>query len=240
MVSSGDTRDSAPPRAHGLRLYPAPTPSVFDWQPGDIVACSAPDLVSRVIRAATCLPWPFAPAGLRCGPAHVAIIVEHNREQLWVESTTLAARPCLVQGARVDGWQVHRIEERIEDYCGAGGWVDVYRLTPHLVLSAVERWALTEVAFTQFHSRRAPYDLTTALLSGTRCLRLTALYPAADVNAVFCSELVATCLQSPEVDRLCIDQNAGRYNPSALLRRLVRAGTYRRIRRHTREDVIRC
>ena len=55
---------------------------LVSFLPGDLVACYGADGVSRFIRAAT---WsPLAPAGLRFGPSHVAIISDSDRGRLWV------------------------------------------------------------------------------------------------------------------------------------------------------------
>ena len=200
------------------------------WQIGDVVACYGRDAVSRAITWRTSLPWPLAPQGLAWGPAHVALILRGSEGPLWAEATTLCARPCLLAGRAVEGFQAHRVEERISDYVDRGGSVQVYRLAPQFAVGAgeLDRWHFAGIRLWTGRDHR--YDMATALLSGTRWLSLRTFYPAADVARLFCSEYVGTVLQA--CGRMCVDENASRHSPASLLRRLVRAGTYRRIRSH--------
>ena len=99
------------------------SPSAFQFQPGDLVACYGSDWISRVIQWVT---WsPFSTSELRLGPSHVAIMTESDRGLLWVESTTLCPHPCVVRGELVSGCQAHEPSNRIQDYLSMGGSVAV-------------------------------------------------------------------------------------------------------------------
>jgi hypothetical protein len=177
--------------------------------------------MSRLIRWGTA--YPLAPAGLRLGPSHVAIGIRHEGQTLWAEATTLAARPCLIAGQMVSGCQVHQPEDRIADYVEAGGRVVVYRLSPVNQLDRGETMLLTKIVLKHFVLPGVRYDYGGAVLSGTRLLQLTSLFPSAALDSLFCSELIAALLM--RLGRLGRD-NPTRYNPARLLRRLVRDGTY--------------
>ena len=202
----------------------SPADDVF--QPGDIAVCFGRDIASRVVSTATLQL--AAPAGLRWGPSHVAILSPHAGDCLWVESTTLAARPCLIQGRCVSGVQAHRPVDRIGDYSHPGGRVDLYRLVDIEMLAASEVRLLAHILFDHFLARSVTYDLCGALLSGTRVFQLTRFFPGADFHQLFCSELVAAVLM--RLGRLGRG-NPTRYPPARLLRALVRNGTYRRCAR---------
>lgn len=194
--------------------------------PGDLVACYGTDAVSRFIRAAT---WsPLAPAGLRCGPSHVAILSESDRGLLWVESTTLCPHPCLIREQRVSGCQAHAPETRIQDYIQAGGRVELYRLTDINQLNREEQLLLRGILFRHFLSDPVGYDVGGAILSGTRAIRWLGLLPGADLHSLFCSELVAAILM--RLNRLNHANPTG-FSPARLLRLLVMLGKYHRVAR---------
>lgn len=190
-------------------------------EPGDIMACYGTDRVSRTIRWGTASL--FGPARLRLGPSHVALIVPGVKTPLWLESTSLCHAPCLYHGAPRAGVQLHKPETRIPAYTDSGGRVDVYRLAPlrQLIGPDLERlgWLTRRVL-----ENGANYDTGGALLSGTRVLKFSRLLPGADLESLFCSELVAEMLMA--LGRLN-DANPGVYNPASLLRTLVRLGNYR-------------
>lgn len=195
------------------------------YQAGDVFACYGTDPASRFIRAWTTLPPLFAPSGLRTGISHVAICAHDQAGRLaWWESTSLGARPCLVQGRAVKGVQVHWPEERIEDYVRAGGKVVVYRLVEIDELTSVEQHNLHKM-LRRYVKRRTSYDYAGAAISGLRLCSLIRLLRVADEDEMFCSELISACLQ-----RLCRmnRENPARFTPARLLRQLVRQGTYRR------------
>ncbi|QDU39676.1 hypothetical protein Mal4_40220 [Maioricimonas rarisocia] len=197
-------------------------PDAVPLQPLDIAACHGTGWTARAIRYGTASL--LAPPRLRLGPSHVALMCEYHGRMLWIESTTLAPRPCAILGGFIEGCQGHLPELRILDYLEAGGRVDVYRLAPIQTLSQAESELLTTILVRHFVGQRVTYDLGGALISGTRLLKRTSLLPAADLNELFCSELVAAVLM--RLGRMNHD-NPTRYHPAGLLRELVRQGTYR-------------
>ena len=191
-----------------------------DLEPLDLAACFGSDAVSRTISIGTASL--FAPKRLKLGPSHVAVICVQNGSALWVESTTLCEHPCVIRRECVGGAQAHLPEHRIQDYVNAGGRVDLYRLTPIDRLSHAESGLLTRILITHFIRRDVSYDTGGALLSGTRLFKHTRLFPRADLNQLFCSELAAKVLM--RLGRLNRD-NPTKFNPATLVRRLVRDGT---------------
>ena len=191
-----------------------------DFEPLDIAACYGTDPTSRAISWLTASP--FSPRRLRRGPSHVAVICHVDGFPSWIESTTFCRHRCLVRDTRVTGCQVHPAELRIQDYVSSGGHVDLYRLSPVDRLSSAESLLLSRILIRHFVGRSVTYDMGGALLSGTRLFKHTRLLPSADLNQLFCSELAAKVLM--RLGRLNRD-NPTKYNPSTLLRQLVREGT---------------
>lgn len=192
-----------------------------DLQPGDLAACYGADRISRGITWATANP--LAPAGLRLGPSHVAVIVPQLQGgPVWCESTTLCERPCLLRRKPVSGCQAHRPPERIADYLSAGGRVEIWRLSRIDRLRQPEIEILREIVLHDFVGNGLGYDIGGALLSGRRLRTLPRLL-CADLESLFCSELVAAVLM--RLNRLN-RANPSWYNPSRLLRQLFREGTY--------------
>lgn len=196
----------------------------MDWEPGDLAACYGGDAASRAVSLITASP--LAPAGLRFGPSHLAIICLEADRPLWVESTTFCRRPCVVLSDHTNGAQAHPPADRIADYESSGGRVERYRLTEINSLSSGESALLSRILLEHIVKRRLPYDLRGALLSGTRALQLSRLFPAASLESLFCSELVAAVLM--RLNRMN-HANPTRFNPARLLRVLVRTGKYRRL-----------
>ena len=153
----------------------------------------------------------------------MAVMTKFQGNIVWIESTTLCKHPCAILGFRLDGCQAHLPEQRIQDYVEAGGHVDLYRLSPIDRLSDTESELLTTILVKHFIGQRVTYDLGGALLSGTRLFKRTHLLPKADLNELFCSELVAAVLM--RLGRMNRD-NPTRFNPASLLRQVVRQGTY--------------
>jgi len=185
------------------------------------MACWGTDWMSRGI---TCGTWsPIAPAGLRLGPSHVAIVCEWEGRPVWVESTTMCNHPCLVRGGHVCGVQVQDPRQRVSDYLVRGGRVVRYQLSPVNRLTGAESQLLTKILVEHFVEPAVDYDLGGALISGTRVWQLMRSFPGADLNRLFCSELVSAVLQ--RLGRLN-RTNPTRHNPARLLREAVRQGVY--------------
>ena len=192
-----------------------------EFQPLDIAACYGTSIPAKAISYGTASL--LAPSRLRIGPSHVAVLCEFNGTMVWIESTTFCPHPCVILGDTIDGCQAHFPEDRIRDYTRSGGRVDLYRLSPIDRLSQNESQLLTRILVRHFLGQRITYDLGGALISGTRLFKRTRLLPAADLNELFCSELVAAVLM--RLGRMNRD-NPTRYNPACLLRRVVRDGTF--------------
>lgn len=192
-----------------------------DFQSLDLLACYGSSWTGRMISFGTASL--LAPQRLRLGPSHIAIICRHHGSPVWVESTTLSPHPCVILNRPVNGVQAHLPELRIQDYTQAGGHVDLYRLSPIDHLGDEESKLLSRILIQHFIGKEVTYDMGGALLSGTRLFKRTRLLPSADMNELFCSELVAAVLM--RLNRMNRD-NPTRYNPACLLRQLVREGTF--------------
>lgn len=210
-------------------------------EPGDIFACFGADAVSRFISYETSLlSFPFAPAGLRLAPSHVAIACpryeENSGQCFWFESTTMTHRPCLEAKRRVSGVQCHRIGDRLEDYLWEGR-VDVYRLTPINALCGHAVNDMRDDLISWFIREEVSYDVASAVFSGAVLMRsidkLTGLM-VPRFESVFCSQLIAAELMS--LCRMNRD-NPQRYTPGRLMRTLVSQGTYSRIRSLSEQDI---
>ncbi len=202
----------------------------FDFEPLDIAACYGTGLAAKAISYGTASL--LAPPRLRIGPSHVAVLCEFHGRMVWVESTTLCRHPCVIMARHINGCQAHLPETRIQDYVSQGGRVDLYRLSPIEKLSTEESHLLTRILVRHFIGKRVTYDLGGALVSGTRLFKRTRLLPSADLNELFCSELVAAvCMRLGRMNR----SNPTRFNPACLLRELVRHGTFRFCHSFTKE-----
>jgi len=196
-----------------------------EFLPGDIWACYGANTLSKLISWKTCTP--FAPRGLRLGPSHVAICCGTPESPYWVESTTLSHRVCQwTNRAEPKGCQLHRPDDRLEDYVRFGGHVDLYRLTPIDSLSEPETTLLNRILLEHFVACGVGYDYGGAAISGTRVLKLSRLFRSR-MESVFCSELIAAVLMRlGRMNRA----NPTKFNPGSLVRRLVRTGTYSYVR----------
>ncbi len=192
--------------------------------PGDIAACYGTDWASRVIRWGTSSLFP--PGALRLGPSHVALMCRWRESMIWTESTTLCSRACLIREEQVEGAQAHRPEDRIADYIQSGGRVDLYRLTHFQRLTPEESRMLTRLLLDEFILPELRYDMGGAVLSGTRVFQMTRFFPVANLEEIFCSELVAAIVM--RLNRMN-HENPSRFNPARLLRELVRTGKYERV-----------
>ena len=196
----------------------------MDFQPGDIAACFGTAPISRLISWATASPLLRAPAGLRLGPSHVAIGAFMGHRTVWVESTSLCERICLVRGERVVGCQVHEPADRVEDYLAEGGSVLLFRPTRLWRFNPQDRRELSRLLINDFVRNETAYDTRGALLSGSHVLQRLSCFGTANLTNLFCSEKIAAVLQ--RFGRLWSDKHAGKFNPGTLMRWLVRMGVY--------------
>ena len=196
------------------------------FEPGDIAACYGTCRVSQMIRYGTASP--FGPKRLRLGPSHVAILVDHPQYgTIWVESTTLSRLVCLVKHHHASGIQAHDPYDSVAEYEAAEGWVDVYRPTKLYRFTHEENLFLTNLVV-RLIGESVSYDAPGALLAGTKVFKLSRLFPGADLNKIFCSELVAALLQ--RLNRMN-KRNPAKYHPAGLIRQLVNQGTYQFLER---------
>ncbi len=193
----------------------------MNFQPGDIAACYGNDWTGRCISLVT--GSLLAPDRLRIGPSHVAILCEVRGDLVWVESTTLCRSPCLIRGESVAGAQAHRPRDRINEYVQNAGHVDLYRLTSINRLSVSESQLLSAILVDNFVRNGKQYDMPGALLSGTRAFQLSRFFPGANLDELFCSELVAAVAM--RLNRMN-HSNPTRFHPARLMRELVRSGKY--------------
>ena len=208
---------SLKPRAWGMKPL---------FEPLDIAACYGTGFTAKAISYGTASV--LAPSRLRIGPSHVATFCEYQQRMVWIESTTLCPHSCDITGRKINGCQAHDPASRIADYLADGGRVDLYRLSPIEKLSRDERDLLSRILIRHFVGREVTYDLGGALLSGTRLL------PSADLNELFCSELVAAvCMRLGRMNR----SNPTQFNPACLLRELVRQGTFQFCHSFTKETI---
>ena len=202
---------SLKPRAWGLKPDSKGLKPGFD--PLDIAACYGTGFTAKAISYGTASV--LAPPRLKVGPSHVATFCNYQQRMMWIESTTLCPHPCEITGRPINGCQAHHPASRIADYLADGGRVDLYRLSAIEKLSRDERDLLSRILIRHFVGREVTYDLGGALLSGTRLFKRTRLLPSADLNELFCSELVAAvCMRLGRMNR----SNPTQFNPACLLR----------------------
>ena len=220
---------SLKPRAWGLKPDSKGLKPGFD--PHDIAACYGTGFTAKAISYGTASV--LAPPRLKVGPSHVATFCNYQQRMMWIESTTLCPHPCEITGRPITGCQAHHPASRIADYLADGGRVDLYRLSAIEKLSRDERDLLSRILIRHFVGREVTYDLGGALLSGTRLFKRTRLLPSADLNELFCSELVAAvCMRLGRMNR----SNPTQFNPACLLRELVRNGTFQFCHSFTKES----
>ncbi len=218
------------PRAWGLK--PDSKGLKPHFEPLDIAACYGTGFTAKAISYGTASV--LAPPRLKIGPSHVATFCEYQQRMVWIESTTLCPHPCDITGRKINGCQAHDPASRIADYLADGGRVDLYRLSAIEKLSRDERNLLSRILIRHFVGREVTYDLGGALLSGTRLFKRTRLLPSADLNELFCSELVAAvCMRLGRMNR----SNPTQFNPACLLRELVRQGTFQFCHSFTKETI---
>lgn len=178
-----------------IKTSPAVT---YKPQPLDIVACWGRDYMSRLITAGTY--WPRRPRELRWGPSHVALVVPYRDRNrgldglYWLESTTKCPHPCIVSNRCISGIQLHRIEDRINDYTEHGGTVRTYSLQKDFRPSLVSLDYLENEIVKRDIGSKIPYDLLGAGMSRTIVLRNLLRMLGARRDHLFCSDLIALYL----------------------------------------------
>jgi hypothetical protein len=173
------------------------------FKPADIVAFSGIGLISDIINVAT---WGIP----RFGVSHVGIVAGSKDGLLLWESTTLDELPCQIQGKKVSGVQCHPIDAAIERYRGR-----IWRYPLYRELYPEETQRLTAFLMAQIGKG---YDEIGAFRSAGFGPIESMLHPE-NLHALFCSELVAAAYR--EIGIMPTD-NAGKWNPHALVRSLRR------------------
>jgi hypothetical protein len=183
-------------------------------QPGDVLAFWGEGWMSRLISWGTLPQYGWRPA-----PSHVALVIHApDRGPVIFESTTLRASPCLVHERPVRGCQFHTVSQILRE----PGRARVLRLAPDWTLTPEESLKLWASADLKVRAG-IDYDVLGAVRSG-RLFAFRRLFPAAALETLFCSELVASHLQL--VDRFPLE-NPSRHSPARLVRTLLDIGLYR-------------
>lgn len=177
---------------------------IAHYRPGDILVFSGRGGMSSLIQAGTCSCYTHVAV---CSTITAeSILAANTRRELagrpslspdWLEwqdrlllleSTTLCAEPCLLQGVPVSGVQAHEITARVCAYDG-----DVWVLRLREPLSRVESQKLTAVLLDTIGTR---YDHRGALLSATIWLKHgIRAARAADRETIYCCESTVDALQ---------------------------------------------
>ncbi|TWT63180.1 hypothetical protein [Rubinisphaera italica] len=196
----------------------------YEPQFGDIAACWGDDLQSKIITLGTARLW--APAGLRLGPSHVAIMANApgKTEMLWNESTTNCVRECLVAKKHQSGVQVHAIAGRMRDYIYHNGRIEIFRLTdPTLITEEDRKYFVLKMA--DYLVEQVPYDMCGAIISGLRVTSRLLHCLGCDREHLFCSDMIAGLLMRIGLMGL---SDPDHFTPAGLLRYLVNRGLYER------------
>lgn len=190
---------------------------------GDIAACYGTGFVSKAISFETMSLIPPSKR-LLLGPSHVAVMLGEGNDQLWVESTSLCPRRCVINNITVEGPQAHRPKDRIADYVRPGGRVDIYRPTPWYLLTQ-EEYEKAHKLLVEFLIKKGGYhyDMLGAVISGTRAFRLWPFF-FSTMHEVFCSEMIAALMM--RTCRLPVTKT-NKFSPGRLMRKLVWNGVYK-------------
>ena len=191
----------------------------MDFRPGDTIGFSGDGGISFAVNILSYgLPW--------FSISHVGILGEHEGELLLFESTTLSNIPCVIQQKSVEGVQAVRLEDRVQEYDGK---VFHYPLVEPLFVS--ERKHLNQFLTDQIGK---PYDLIGALRAGGKLVSwFESHLREADLNFLFCSELVASSLH--RVDRL-ETHNVSSWSPNRLIRHGLKKNILQKPKRLTCAD----
>lgn len=168
---------------------------------GDIIGFSGKGLLSDFINVVT-LGVP------RVNLSHVGILGEHQGRLYLFESTTLDNLPCEIMGKPIKGTQAHTLAKVVEAYQGKVWHYPLYR----------ELYPSEAARLNQFlvQSLGKPYDSLGAMRSVSW---VESLFRHQDLASIFCSEWLAAALATIG---LCPTDNASRWNPNRLVRRLRR------------------
>jgi len=191
----------------------------MEFKPGDVIGFSGDGGLSFTVNILSYgIPW--------YSISHLGILGEHDGELLLFESTTLSNISCKIQNKTVEGVQAVRLEDRVEHYDGK---VFHYPLVDPLTDD--ENQQLYDFLHEQIGK---PYDLIGALRAGGS---LWAWFEShlreADLNFLFCSELVASSLH--KVDRL-ETHNVSSWSPNKLIRHGLKKKILQKARRLTCEN----
>jgi hypothetical protein len=191
----------------------------MDIKAGDVIGFSGDGGISFAVNILSYgIPW--------YSISHLGIIGEHKGELLLFESTTLSNIPCVIQKKSIEGVQAVRLKDRIEKYDGK---VFHYPLVDPLFASEQKR--LNQFLHDQIGK---PYDLIGALRSGGKIWAwMESHLREADLNFLFCSELVASSLN--KVNRL-ETHNVSSWSPNKLIRHGLKKKILHKPRRLTCED----
>lgn len=148
--------------------------SDYEPQPGDVLAFSGRGPVAWLIHLATLSRY-----------AHVAVVAEHEGQCALFESTSLSDSPCIVQGKRVSGPQVHLVRERIRT-AGCRVWL----ARPFWPLIEWESRMLSQWLLAQMGKG---YDFRDAAKSASKIMKRL---KAGDESATMCSELCIRAFQT--------------------------------------------
>ena len=180
---------------------------------GDIIGFSGSYFASHLINLSTYgIPW--------YSLSHVGIIANRTQgacDSLVVfEANENCEWPCVIAQRKVSGVQAHWISDIIEDYKGT---LWHYRLSKQL-----NRTKIRLLTKTLKDKIGTPYDWDGAKKAGGYLYSAAcAIMYGEDVDSMFCSELVAYALQQVGI---CDIQNASRWNPNSLMRRLTRDSVF--------------
>jgi len=148
----------------------------IEYRSGDTLHWAGRSLVSRGIALRTCSPRQFWDGQFI---SHSSIIAPYQGALKNWESTTLCPLPCDAQGEMVDGVQCHNPYKEIDAYDGKVWLGRLNRPLDNDQIRSLEESLTGQLG--------VPYDMTGAMLAGTRWLKQW-FYP--DASSLFCDELV--------------------------------------------------
>lgn len=146
--------------------------------------------------------------------AHVGIIIRKAGALLLVESLMQSELPCVIQGTKLAGVQAHVLEDVLALESGK-----VYHYPLYRSLYEYESRRLTRFADSMIGR---PYDELGALrTAGVGLSWIESWFRPEDLAAIFCSEMVAKAYSTIGI---LPTNNASRWSPNKLVRRMRRHG----------------